>query len=115
MVGMALVIAFGAMAERTANAASPTVGLGTAARIGGSGHADDAVALQAKAGQIVTATPTFAPTTAPTVAPTSAPRVAGVQTLPSTRDEPVSPVAMLGLALAGIGLLLLLGRPVRQS
>lgn len=58
---------------------------------------------------------TAAPTAAAAAAPPTAPRaVAGVQTLPSTStDEPPSPLMMLGLALAGVGVLLL-GRPVRH-
>ena len=61
-----------------------------------------------------TATPlgTAAPTAAPTVAaaaPTAAPApVAGVQVLPSTSTgEPFGPLLMLGIALTGIGILVL--------
>ena len=49
-------------------------------------------------------------------AATASPAVAAVQRLPSTStDEPLSPPLMLGLTLAGVGLLLLLLRPVRHA
>ncbi len=52
----------------------------------------------------VAAAPTVTPAPAPAVAPTGA----AVRTLPSTStDEPLSPLVMLAIALAGIGLLLL--------
>src|SRR5207249_3229381 len=68
-------------------------------------------------GQTVAPTAALIPTAAPLVAaaatPTAPRAVAGVQTLPSTStDEPWSPLVMLGLTLAGVGLLLR-GRPVR--
>lgn len=69
-----------------------------------------------------TPSPTVAPTATPTAAavapaaPTAAPTAAPVQTLPSTStDLPVSPLMLLAMALVGIGLLLLLGRPIRRS
>jgi type VI secretion system secreted protein VgrG len=79
------------------------------------------------------ATPTIAPTTTPvaTVAPvaaatavatatptvvsTPATGVAGVQSLPSTStDEQLSPLLMLAIVLGGLGLLMLLRRPIRH-
>ncbi|MDQ2912503.1 MAG: ice-binding family protein [Chloroflexota bacterium] len=72
------------------------------------------------------ATPTVAasPTTpAPAATPivgavkTAAPTtrtVAGAQTLPSTSTDPLGPLAMLGMALTGIGVLLLVRRPIRH-
>jgi type VI secretion system secreted protein VgrG len=60
-----------------------------------------------------TATPAVAPTVA--VAPTAAPASARVQTLPSTStNDPLSPLLMLGIALAGIGFLVL-RRQIRHS
>lgn len=57
---------------------------------------------------------TAAPTVAPTAARTSAPAVGG-KTLPFTStDEPLSPLVMLAIALAGIGILVL-RRPIRHS
>lgn len=62
---------------------------------------------------IATATPTIAPTAA--AAPTASPAGAGVQVLPSTSTgEPLSPALMLGIALAGIGILVL-RRQIRHS
>jgi LPXTG-motif cell wall-anchored protein len=72
---------------------------------------------------IGTAAPTVAPTTAPTTAPTAAPvavvptakptAVSGAQGLPSTSTgDPSGPLTILGVALAGIGILLLRNRPV---
>jgi hypothetical protein len=62
--------------------------------------------------------PTAAPTAAPIVAsvPTAAPAAAaGTQALPSTSTgDPSGPLAMLGFALTGIGILLLRGRPIRH-
>jgi ice-binding like protein len=80
-------------------------------------------------GQIVapTAAPIAppAPTVAPAAVPTSTPASAvagvetrpltGVQSLPSTStDGPWSPLMGFGIALAGIGVLLLFGKPVRH-
>jgi hypothetical protein len=62
-------------------------------------------------------TPTTAPTAAPIAAvPTAAPAaVAGTQGLPSTStNDPAGPLTMLGVALTGIGILLLRGRPSRH-
>ena len=66
------------------------------------------------------ATPTVAPTAspiaaaAPTVAPTTAAVAAG-QRLPATSTgDPEGPLTILGTALAGIGCLLLVRRPVRH-
>ncbi|MEK6225314.1 MAG: ice-binding family protein [Chloroflexota bacterium] len=76
-----------------------------------------------------TATPVPAPITtftpAPVVAPTAAPvaavptakpaAVAGTQRLPSTStNDPAGPLTMLGVALTGIGILLLRGRTTRH-
>ena len=63
--------------------------------------------------------PTVAPTAAPTVvaaaAPTASPAGAGAQVLPSTStNDPLSPLLMLGIALAGIGFLVL-RRKIRHS
>jgi Ice-binding-like len=58
-----------------------------------------------------------APTAAPVAAvPTAAPAaVAGSQGLPSTNTgDPSGPLTMLGVALTGIGVLLLRGRPIRH-
>ncbi len=66
---------------------------------------------------IGTAAPTVAPTAAAaaTAARTAAPAVAG-KTLPATStNDPVSPLVMLGIALAGIGILVLRRRPIRDS
>jgi hypothetical protein len=60
------------------------------------------------------ATPTAAPTTVAVAAPTATPAVAGVQRLPATSTVDLGPLTMLGVALAGIGILLLRGRPVRH-
>jgi len=62
-------------------------------------------------------TPTTAPTAAPVAAvPTAKPAaVAGTQGLPSTStNDPTGPLTMLGVALTGIGVLLLRGRPSRH-
>jgi ice-binding like protein len=76
-----------------------------------------------------TATPigTAAPTVATSAAPTATPIVAAVQTatptpaavaagqtLPSTSTDPLGPLAMLGMTLTGIGVLLLVRRPIRH-
>jgi LPXTG-motif cell wall-anchored protein len=59
---------------------------------------------------MATTTPTVAPAPA-TAAPSAA--VAGVQTLPSTStDEQLSPLLVLAIALAGLGMLMLLRRPI---
>ena len=61
--------------------------------------------------------PTSAPTAAPIAAvPTARPAaVAGTQALPSTSTgDPSGPLTMLGIALTGIGILLLRGRPIRH-
>ena len=74
---------------------------------------------------IGTATPAVAPTatptaptatpTAPTAAPSAAATVGGLQTLPSTStDEQLSPILALAIALAGLGMLMLLRRPIRN-
>jgi Protein of unknown function (DUF3494). len=67
---------------------------------------------------IVTApvAPTVAVATAtPTVVFTPAPVIAGVQQLPSTStDEQGSPLLILAIALGGLGVLMLLRRPVRH-
>jgi ice-binding like protein len=76
-----------------------------------------------------TATPigTAVPTVAASAAPTATPIVAAVQTptptpaavaagqtLPSTSTDPLGPLAMLGMALTGIGVLLMVRRPIRH-
>jgi hypothetical protein len=68
---------------------------------------------------IATAASSVGPTTAPTAAPiaavpTVAPAaIAGTQALPSTSTgDPSGPLTMLGVALSGIGILLLRGRPI---
>ncbi|MDQ2912631.1 MAG: ice-binding family protein [Chloroflexota bacterium] len=66
---------------------------------------------------IAAATPVVAPTAAPVAAaaPTAARPVAGTKTLPFTSTgDPFGPLTMLGIAMAGIGILLLRGRPVRH-
>jgi LPXTG-motif cell wall-anchored protein len=66
---------------------------------------------------IGTAAPTVAPTPTVASAPTASPggAGAGLQVLPSTSTgDPVSPLLMLGIALAGIGFLLL-RRSIRRS
>jgi LPXTG-motif cell wall-anchored protein len=68
------------------------------------------------AAAVATATPTIVPTATPGAAPTAASTVAGVQSLPSTStDASLSPLVMLAIAMAGLGLLLLLRRPIRNS
>jgi LPXTG-motif cell wall-anchored protein len=63
---------------------------------------------------IGTAGPTVAPTAA-AAAPTASPAGAGTQVLPSTStNDPLSPLLMLGIALAGIGILVL-RRQIRHS
>jgi cell division septation protein DedD len=62
-------------------------------------------------------TPTIAPTAAPIAAvPTATPAaVAGTQNLPSTSTgDPLAPLTMLGIGLTGLGMLLLLRRPLRH-
>jgi LPXTG-motif cell wall-anchored protein len=62
-------------------------------------------------------TPTTAPTAAPIAAvPTAAPAaVAGTQALPSTStSDPSDPLTILGVALAGVGIILLRRRPIRH-
>ena len=77
-------------------------------------------ASAATATPIGTAAPTATPigTAAPTAAaaaPTAAPASARVQVLPSTStNDPLSPLLMLGIALAGIGFLVL-RRQIRHS
>jgi LPXTG-motif cell wall-anchored protein len=57
---------------------------------------------------VATATPIAASTPTPAAAGTVTPAVAALQTLPSTStDEPISPLVLLGIALAGIGVLVL--------
>jgi FtsH-binding integral membrane protein len=105
--------------------------------IAGAVHAADGIALQAKndltaptgaptvapaATPVATAASSVTPTTAPTAAPiaasvpTAAPvAVAGTQGLPATSSrDPSGPLTMLGVALTGIGIILLRGRPVRH-
>jgi hypothetical protein len=60
--------------------------------------------------------PTGAPvaSTAPSAAPPAAVAVAGTQNLSSTStDGPLDPITMLGVALTGVGILLL-RRPIRH-
>jgi type VI secretion system secreted protein VgrG len=65
---------------------------------------------------IGTAAPTVAPTAAAAVARTASPAGAGVQVLPSTStDSSSSPLILLGIALAGTGVLVLRRRPIRNS
>ena len=122
MVGVTFVIAIGAVAGTAANAAIvPTIGLGTAASFSvlagtpvisstGLTTIDRDVGIHPAA--------TIAPTAAPIVAsvPTAAPvAVAGKQGLPATSSgDPTGPLTMLGVALTGIGIILLRGRPVRH-
>jgi LPXTG-motif cell wall-anchored protein len=95
MVAIALIIAIGTVAGRTANAATPTEGLRTAA------------SFSLLAGST--------PAAAHAVAGVQAPPVIGVQSLPSTgTDGPWSPLMGFGIALVGIGVLLLFGKPVRH-
>jgi hypothetical protein len=66
---------------------------------------------------IATAASSVGPTRAPVAAvPTAKPAaVAGSQALPSTSTgDPSGPLTMLGLALTGVGILLLRGRPIRH-
>ncbi|HEY8785799.1 MAG TPA: ice-binding family protein [Candidatus Limnocylindria bacterium] len=66
---------------------------------------------------IATAASSVTPTTAPVAAvPTVKPAaVAGTQRLPSTStNDPAGPLTMLGIALTGIGILLLRGRSIRH-
>jgi hypothetical protein len=68
------------------------------------------------AAPVATAAPTVAPVAAPIAAPAAPGVVAGVQRLPSTStDEASSPLMALVIGLAAIGLLLVLGRPIRHS
>lgn len=61
------------------------------------------------------ATPAVAPTATPAAAPAATPVVSGAQTLPSTStDGPSSPILWFGLALAGLGILVL-RRQVRHQ
>jgi type VI secretion system secreted protein VgrG len=65
---------------------------------------------------IVAVAPTVAPTAAAAVAPTASPARSGVQVLPSTStNDSVDPLLMLGIALTGIGILVLRRRPFRNS
>jgi hypothetical protein len=90
--------------------------------IAGAIHAGDAVALQAKSDLVITAASSVTPTTAPTAAPIAASvptatpvAVAGTQGLPATSSgDPSGPLTMLGVALTGIGIILLRGRGVRH-
>ena len=65
---------------------------------------------------VAAASPTTPPTAAPVAvaAPTAAPTVvAGAQGLPSTStNDPSGPLAVLGIGLLGVGMLLLLRRPI---
>lgn len=64
----------------------------------------------ATATPIATAASSVTPTTARTAAPAA---IAGTQRLPSTStSDPSGPLTMLGIALAGLGILLLRSRPV---
>jgi len=66
------------------------------------------------AAAIAAATPPAAPTVA-AATPLAAPTVAGVRSLPSTStDEPMTPLGVVAITLAGIGLLLLRRRPIRK-
>jgi type VI secretion system secreted protein VgrG len=83
--------------------------------------APSAATVAPSAAAVATATPTGAgatptgATATPTVAFTPAPVVAAVQTLPSTStSDQLNPLLMLALALAGLGVLLLLRRPIRH-
>jgi hypothetical protein len=114
-VGIALIIAIGAMTGRTASAEPTTFGLGTAlsfALLSGAGITK--AGPTTIAGDVGTS-PTTTLTSFGSVTLTGAGAVAGVQTLPSTStvDGPLSPLLMLGVVLAGIGVALL-GRPVRH-
>jgi hypothetical protein len=84
--------------------------------------APSAATVAPSAAAVATSTPTGAAATptgatvTPTVAFTPAPFVAGVQQLPSTStDDQLSPLLMFAIALGGLGLLLLLRRPIRHS
>jgi len=73
-------------------------------------------ASAATATPIGTAAATVAPTAAAAVAPTASPARGGVQVLPSTStSDSVNPLLMLGIALAGIGILVLRRRRIRNS
>ena len=72
-------------------------------------------AVAPTAAAIAAATPPAAPTVA-AATPPAAPTVAAVLSLPSTStDEPMTPLVVIAITLAGIGLLLLLRRPIRKS
>jgi hypothetical protein len=93
----------------------------TAAVASTTAPAPSAATVAPSAAAVATATPTVAtatprgPTPAPVVAFTPAPVIAGVQTLPSTStDEQLSPLLILAIALGGIGVLMLLRRPIRH-
>lgn len=79
--------------------------------------ATPAASVAPSATPIGTAASSVAPTAAPVaVVPTAKPAaVAGTQGLPSTStDDPWAPLTMLGIGLTGVGLLLLLRRPIRH-
>ena len=83
--------------------------------------APSAATVAPSAATAATATPTVASVTptgstpTPVVAFTPAPVIAGLQTLPSTStDDQLSPLLILAIALAGLGVLLLLRRPIRN-
>jgi len=95
--GVAFVIALGAIAGGSANAANPIVGLGSAANY-----------------SILAGAPAITHTGATTIDRDAPAPVVGVQSLPSTStDEPLGPLTLLGVALTGLGMLLLL-RPIRH-
>jgi LPXTG-motif cell wall-anchored protein len=93
----------------TAAVASTTAPAPSAATV-----APSAAAAATATPTVATATPTGS-TPAPVVTFTPAPVIAGVQTLPSTStDAQLSPLLILAIALAGLGVLLLLRRPIRH-
>jgi hypothetical protein len=92
MVGIAFVIAIGAMTGTAANAAIvPTVGLGTAA-----------------SSSVLAGTPAISSTGLTTI------DLAAADLDAQNRGDPSGPLTMLGVALTAIGALLLRGRPIRH-
>ena len=98
MVAIAFVIAIGAIAGTTANAAIvPTVGLGSAANYA-----------------ILAGTPAITNTGATTIDRDVGIHPPAAQNLPSTStSDPSDALTMFGVALAAVGILLL-RRPIRQ-
>jgi len=92
----------------------PTVASTTAPAPSAATVAPSAAAAATATPTVASATPTGS-TPTPVVAFTPAPVIAGLQSLPSTStDGQLSPLLILALALAGLGVLLLLRRPIRH-